>query len=408
MNIWIVNHYADPPDGLSTRSFDLARRMVERGHKVTILASVFSHYHFRPMRHMRPGSIWKRENIQGVNFVWLRTWPYRKNDWRRMLNMASFFGGVVLYGILDRSKPDVISGVTVHPLAALAGRVLAKRKHAHFVIEVTDLWPQSLIDMGRLEAESGLARGMRALERYLYSRAEVIFMLWRHTHAYVESLGVSTAKIVWLPHGVEMERYKGLEVDQPERLTGLRVMYLGAFAGSDGSGAFDVILGAAQVLQARGREDIQFLLVGAGTHRAEVIRLAADMALRNVAFPEPVPKAELGRVMSQADAFICGVRDLPIYRYGMSLNKLADYLVGGRPIVFYARSAYNPVDEAGAGFTVPPDDPRALADCVERVAMLSADERKRMGANGRKWALEHHNIPVLADRFLRTVENLRA
>src|ERR1700737_2995983 len=105
MKVWFVNHYADPPAGLSTRSYDLARRMVERGHAITIFTSNFSHYHFRQVRRIPTFRLWQKEEIAGVRFVWIRTTPYHENDWRRVLNMVSFAAIATFAGALDEERP---------------------------------------------------------------------------------------------------------------------------------------------------------------------------------------------------------------------------------------------------------------------------------------------------------------
>jgi glycosyltransferase involved in cell wall biosynthesis len=174
-------------------------------------------------------------------------------------------------------------------------------------------------------------------------------------------------------------------------------MYLGGFVMSM---TLDTILEAASILMTRGRDDVRFLRVGSGTYRDEVIRKAHDSGLSNVDFPPPVSKAEIASVMSTADAFIYGIRNLPLYRYGMSLNKLMDYLAGARPIIYAGNSSYNPVAIADAGFTVPPEDAQALADAVERLVALSPEERIAMGCRGHEYLLEHHDIAALADRQL--------
>ena len=397
MRIWVFNHYADPPDGLSTRSFDLARRMVERGHQVAIFSSAFSHYSFTNQRQIKWPFLWTEEWIQGVRFVWIRTVPYQRNDFRRVLNMISFGLAAWVAGVASGPRPDIVSGVTVHPLAALAGWGVARWHRSRYFIEVTDLWPQSLIDLGAFSQRSLPARLLRALERFLYQRAERIVMLWRHTDDYVRSLGIPTAKILWLTHGVEVARYADLRRYEGAPDAPFRIMYLGAFVASM---AIDVILDAAEILLRRGRSDIEFRLIGAGTYRADIIAQADRMHLTNVVFPGAVQKPEIGRVMNDADAFIFGVRDAPLYRYGMSLNKLTDYLVGGRPIIYYGRSTYNPVEEAAAGFSVPPDDPVAVAAAIEQLVALPPEKRMILGENGRSWALQYHNIPALADRLL--------
>ena len=400
MRIWIVNHYADPPDGLATRSFDIARRMVEKGRPTTIFACAFSHYHLGPLRRLG-WRLWRTENIDGVLFVWIAANSYRNNDWRRMLNMLTFSLITFFAGLVRRERPEIVIGVSVHPLAALTGYLLARVKGARFFFEVTDLWPQTLIDFGRLRPDGRAARGMRTLERFLFERAERIVMLWRHTDSYVESQGVSPSKILWIPHGVELERYQELQPYEgaPERP--FRVMFLGGFVAAN---SIESILDAAAVLKRWGRQDIEFLLIGAGQERAALMERARSMDLTNVEFRPAVPKRDVARTMGEADAFIYGLRDLPLYRFGISLNKLTDYLASGRPIIFFGRSTYDPVHDAGAGVSVLPGDPELLAGAIEGLAALTPQERMEMGERGRRYLLEHHNIPSLATRLLEVFE----
>lgn len=400
MRIWVVNHYADPPDGLATRSFDIGRRWVEKGHPTTIFACAFSHYHLRPARRLG-WRLWRDEDIEGVRYVWISAPGYRGNDARRVLNMLVFSALAFIAGALRRERPRIVIGVSVHPLAALSGYFLARVKGARFFFEVTDLWPETLIDFGRLSRDGRVARWMRSLERYLFRRAERIVMLWRHTDAYVESQGVSPAKILWVPHGVELARYQELEPYEGGRADDFRIMFLGGFVAAN---SLDNILDAAAVLQQRGRDGITFVLIGSGHDRESLVKRAENMRLANVDFRPAVPKRDVGKVMGEADAFIYGLRDLPLYRFGISLNKLTDYLAAGRPIVFFGRSTYDPVRDARAGASVPPDDPSALADAIESLVALTPYERMEMGERGRRYLLEHHNIPALATRLLEVFE----
>ncbi len=401
--IWIVNHYADPPDGMATRSVDLARRFVQSGHQTTIFASNFNHYRFAPI--VKLGfRLWRAQEVDGVRFVWIRTFRYQLNNWRRAANMVSFTALVLLAGLFEQPKPDVVIGVSVHPLAAWAGYALSRLRGARFFFEVTDLWPQTLIDLGRLKANSLLARILRRLERFLCMKAERIVMLLPHTHKYMKTIGIPFDKIVWIPNGVELSRYDDVVPYDGAARPPFRVMFMGGFVESN---ALENILEAARLLQERGRKDIEFMLVGRGTDRDEVIRKARAEHLDNVHFPDPVPKFQIGRVMSQADAFIYALHDLPLYQYGVSLNKLTDYLAGGRPIIFSGRSAYDPVAAIGAGYSLPPDDPVAIADAIEKLFSLTPAERINMGRKGREYVLEHHDIPKLASQLLAALEPVR-
>jgi glycosyltransferase involved in cell wall biosynthesis len=396
VHVWIVNHHADPPDGFATRSFDIARRLVERGHPTTVFVSNFNHYRFANVRQLE-WRLWRSERIEGVTMVWIRTAGYRGNDWRRIMNMLSFASLAFLAGLTRSEKPAVVIGVTVHPLAALAGYYLARVKRARFLVEVTDLWPETLIQFGRIRRGSISARSLLRLERFLYRKAEKIIMLWRDTGAYVESLGVSSDKIIWLPHGVEMARYATLApydggIDRP-----FRVVYLGSFVSGM---SLETIIDAAAILKGRSRHDIEIDLVGAGTLKGQMIGRVAELGLDNVAFPEPVAKAEIATAMSRSDAFIYGLQDLPLYQYGMSLNKLMDYLASLRPIIFFGKSSYDAVAIAGAGISVPPGDAMTVADAIELMADLDPATRIEMGVRGREYLLKYHTIPALTDRLL--------
>jgi len=189
-----------------------------------------------------------------------------------------------------------------------------------------------------------------------------------YTGEYVESLGVSRDKVLWIPHGVELERYKDLAPYTGDVNGQFRVMFLGGFVASN---SVDTILDAAAVLRRRGRMDVKFLLVGSGTDKDALIRRVREQGLTNVDFPAPVPKRDIARVMGQADAFIYGLRDLPLYRFGVVLNKLTDYLASQRPIIFFGKSPYDPVRDVGAGYSVPPGRPEAIADAIEQLTALT-------------------------------------
>lgn len=401
MRIWVVNHYADPPDGLATRTYDLARRWVEKGNPTTIFVSNLSHYTLKPSRRIPFPRPWLDEDIQGVRLVWLRSPGYTKNNWRRVLNMVVFSILAVIAGIVRRPRPDVVIGVSVHPFAALAGWMISRLRGARFFFEVTDLWPLTLIEFGMLSREGFIAGSMKRLERFLFTHSERIIMLWRHTDDYVESQGVPRDRIVWIPHGVELSRYEGLGTYSGVASKPFRMMYLGGFVPAN---SLDTILDAAAELMKRGRTDIKLLLIGSGQDRDAIIEGARSMGLDNVEFPAAVPKSKISSALANADAFIYGLRDLPMYRFGISLNKLTDYLAAGRPIIFFGHSTYDPVAEAGAGFSVPPANPVAVADAIEKLAGLSPQERKAMGQRGRDFLIGNHNIPNLAEKFLGVLQ----
>ncbi|UCF09365.1 MAG: glycosyltransferase, partial [Candidatus Bipolaricaulota bacterium] len=140
-------------------------------------------------------------------------------------------------------------------------------------------------------------------------------------------------------------------------------------------------------------------LVGDGPLRRQLECRADALGLRSVRFVGPVPKAEVPTRLAAMDACVVVLRDLPLYRYGVSLNKLADYLAAGVPVILSGKPANDIVAESGGGLSVPPMDPLALADAVERLSAMPDEERRRIGARGRAFVVEHRNWRDLAVRY---------
>ena len=126
--------------------------------------------------------------------------------------------------------------------------------------------------------------------------------------------------------------------------------------------------------------------------------------LANVHFHPPVPKAEVYRRLQKAHAFLMILRDSPLFQWGISPNKLFDFLAMARPVIFCVRTPYNPVAEHQAGITVPPDDPGALARAVQRLVRTPPEERWAMGLRGRAYVEQVHDLDRLADRLEQVLQ----
>jgi len=401
MNIWIFNHYAITPDMPGgTRHYDLGRELVRRGHQVVIFATSFHHYLHREMR-LRPGERWKIEDVEGVKFVWLRTPPYQRNDWRRVRNMVAFafwawrMGQKLPKLAREVGKSDMVIGSSPHLLTPLAAYWVARHHRAKFIMEVRDLWPQTIIDMGELSARNPITKSLQALEKFLYRRAERIITLLPMAHEYITACGVPREKIVWIPNGVDLSRFADFE--PPASCgEGFKVMYLGAHGQAN---ALDVLIQAAKMVQGKGLKEIKFVLVGDGPEKPRLIALAKDLGLPNVEFRQPVPKGEVITTIQQADTLLFNLERVEVFRCGISSNKLFDYMAAGRPVISSVDALANPIEEAQCGLTVPPRDPEALAKAVIQLYHMPKEEWEAMGRRGREYVEKHHAIPVLADRL---------
>lgn len=402
--IWILNHYAISPDMAGgTRHFDLAKELVKKGYDVTIFASGFDHVTKKFLK-VSQKDLFRTEVHEGVKFAWLNTFPYEKNDWRRIVNMISYY-----FKVLKVSKkferPDVIIGSSMHFFAPLAGWRLAKRFGSRFIFEVRDLWPQTAVDMGAIKENSIPARVLYAWEKFMYDRAEKIIVLLPDAKNYIISRGIPEEKIVWIPNGVNLERFdtelpvdENLEVFKAFKKYDkkFKVVYAGAHGPANG---LELVIETAELL--RDVEDIQFILIGDGTEKSKLMDMAREKRLDNISFLPPVPKSLIPVVLKKADLLLHCLKQMDVFKYGISPNKMFDYLASGRPIILSVDSSNKTIEEAGAGIIVPPSNPKLLAEGILKIKSLPEEERKRMGENGRQYVEKYYDMKKLAEKMIK-------
>lgn len=403
-NVWILNHYAQEPGGAGgTRHYSLARHLLKHGWRSSVIAASVELNTGR--QRLSDGERTRISDFDGIPFLWVRTPQYEGNGGGRMGNMLTYAARVLLPGVTKGlERPDVIVGSSVHPFAAWSGAILARRLRVPFVFEVRDLWPQTLVDLGRLREQSLITQVLRKLEKWLYDRADRIVVLLPQADEYIVPLGVPKRKIVWIPNGVELEGYP--EPTQPLIHDGFTLMYFGAHGQANG---LDCVLRAMAQLQ--GRPDmshVRLRMIGDGPLKPSLLKLAEELQLRNVEFAGPVPKREIPSVAAEADAFVFNLIDAPVFKYGISSNKLFDFLAGARPVIFCCKSSNNPVADAHAGITVLPGDPLALSQAIATLATMPAGERNEMGRAGRAYVERNHSFDSLAARFAAMLNELVA
>lgn len=354
---------------------------------------------------LSPGENFRLETQAGVRFLWIRTAKYKGNGSARVRNMLEYAWRAWCRAATQAlPHPDVIIGSTVHPLAAVTGALLAKRFGVPFVLEVRDLWPQTLIDLGRIPDRGLTACAMRAMERWLYQRADRILTLLPRAVDYIAPLGVPKSNVVWIPNGVEISAFPDPGPPHVCRGRPFTLMYLGSHGQANG---LDNVLMAMKLLQDRkGIARVRLRMIGDGPAKPRLRALAKQLGLQNVAFEPPTRKSDLAQMAAQADAFVAAVLDRPkLYRFGISMNKLYDYLAARRPIVMASAAINDPIQDAGAGLTVPPEDPEALAGAISKLIAMPPSVRDAMGEAGRRYVEQNNDFRVLAKKLAEVLND---
>ncbi len=396
MKILLINHYAFPPSQPGgTRHHALAKALTALGHQPVIVAAAFDH--ITRTDRLAPGEASRRELHDGVPYVWLRTPGYQGSGGAaRLWNMLAFARAVEhqLAPMLD-GRPEVTVGSSPHLFGAQAALRLARRMKVPFVLEIRDVWPQSLIDVMGVSRWHPLVWIMERIERELYREADHIVTLLPGIGPRVAERGGDPAAITWVSNGVDL----GLvpPVAEPEEGAAFTFMY----AGSHGrTNALDVMVDAAALLRRRRLpRPVQLVLLGTGPEKPRLQARARDEGLTDLHFLPPVPKQEVYRTLARADAFWVSSHDTSLWQHGISFNKLYDFMAMGRPTVIGLDCPNNPIAEAGCGITVRPGDAEAMAAGMEQLMALAPEARRAMGRRGRAYVEAHFDARILAARF---------
>lgn len=399
-HVWMFNHYAITPDYPGgTRHFELCKHMARQGYDVVLFGSNFIHmgFSFAPIE---KGKAYRIEDFNGLKFTWLKTISYKRNDWRRILNMFSYCWKsywvsrkLVKKGILV--KPDVIIGSTVHPFAALTTGFIARKYRVPFIFEIRDLWPQTFIDMELWKKKSPAARFFKWMEGKTVNMARGMVVLSPATVDYLRrEYRVTEKAVAYIPNGVDINAYPRSPVG--EAANALKIIYLG---GMDTVHNLDALFMAMERLN-RGDNSIRLLLYGDGKRKGY---FADRYPLPNIQWMGSVKKNQVPGVLNSADVLYLSTGKV----YYGSENKLYEYLASGKPVISSVYKEHNDVvEKIGAGISVPPGDVGALAAAVKGFYTMSEEERMRMGEKGRRYAEENHNWPVLSRKLIDMIERV--
>jgi glycosyltransferase involved in cell wall biosynthesis len=405
MRILYVNHYAGGPSlGMEFRPYYLAREWVKAGHDVTVVAA--SHAHTRQTDPATNGAV-TIEMREGIRFVWLKTPPYKGNGLARVRNMGTFVLRLFrhLPALTRENPPDAVIASSTYPLDFYPARWIARRHGARLAFELHDLWPLTPMELGGMSPNHPFIRVLQAAENAWCRDCDVAVSILPHADRHLRAHGLDPAKFVHVPNGIDLEEWNRADpaplpeahrnwLESPARNGRFRLGYAGALGVSN---AMDVLLDAAARIQDL---PLDVAIVGNGPERERLEARAKSIGLTNLAFLGPLPKAAIPGWLERMDALFLSFAPSPLYAFGVSPNKVFDYMMSARPVVYAVDAANDTVQDAACGLSVPPQDPEALAGALATLLRTSQEERDAMGQRGRAFILAHHTYPQLAARFL--------
>lgn len=407
MNILLINHYAGSLHrGMEYRPYYFARQWVRMGHNVTIAAASYSH-----VRTTNPscGGLHATEFVDGIRYLWFRTPSYSGNGLRRVFNIGVFVLQLFAHrGLLAKASDEgIVIASSTYPLDTVAAHAIAQRARARLVYEVHDLWPLSPIELGGMSARHPFIRVMQWAEDYAYRKVDSVISMLPLAEPHMRGRGLLPGKFHYVPNGIDPAEWRQMPTALPEEhrrvLDDLRLKarFLIGYAGAHGlANALDNVVRSAQLLA---DTPIVFVLIGQGPEKKNLEDLARRLKVANVVFLPAIPKASMAAFLCAMDVLVISLQRSSLFRFGVSPNKLMDYMVSGRPVIQAIDAGNDMVAESGCGFSVPAEDARALAEAALRMMNLTPADRDAMGRAGSQYVNAHHDYRLLAAHCLEAI-----
>ena len=405
MRIWLINHYAVPPQyyPLARQNY-FAKNLMRLGHEVTIFAA--STVHNSDKNLIEDDTPYREDVVDGVHYVLIRCKGYHGNGASRILNMLEF--ARKLPGVCDKyPRPDAIVATSMPPMSCAAGIKLARKYGCRGIAEIADLWPESIIAYGIAGPHNPAVLWLRRLEKWIYTRADAVVFTVEGAYDYIKEQHwekeVPRSKVYYINNGVDLElfdynkehfRVEDKDLDDPEIF---KVVYTGSIRRVNGLG---LLLDAAKAVR---DPRVRFLIWGDGDERSMLEQRVKDENIGNVVFKGWVEKKFLPSIVSRAD--LNYIDPFPDYvsKYGISSNKLFEYFAGGKPILVQAREQYNPVKTYHAGICLQSLTATDLAAQIDAFAQM--DEAGYQGyCVGASAAAKEFDFKKLTDTLMNVIE----
>lgn len=361
--LFVTLYYPPEKAAPAVRISETATRLVAHGHDVTILTT-FPNYPTGKISSEYRRQMIAEEWAQGVHIV--RVWSYirpNKGFLRRILAQLSFGCLAPLLGWRKVGRPDVIIVESPPLFNAIGGRILSYAKKCPFIFIVSDLWPESAVQLGMLRNRT-LIRLAEWLEWSTYQRASLIWALTEGIRTAIIGQGLSAKKVFLLTNGVDTDKFRPLSQAKARRDFAWGDKFTALYAGTHGlAHGLTTLLDAAERLHAQ--PAIQIVLAGDGATKKELVAEAQKRQLTNVHFLEPLPHDRMPQLLAAADVCLVPLKKLPLFE-GALPSKIYEAMACARPIVLGVSGEASKLvgRDAGAAITVEPENADALAAAI--------------------------------------------
>lgn len=403
VRILYLSQYFPPEMGApSARVFELSRSWANKGQDVTVLTG-FPHHPTGKIPSNYKQHVFKHERINNINVVRTYIFPAENKGFiKRILSYFSFLLSAVFLGSWNIGKPDVIIATSPQFFVAIAGYFISCIRNIPFILEIRDLWPESIVQLGQLKIHFFI-NILEKIETYLYQKAKLIVVVAKSSINLITAKGISKTKVHLIRNGVDLALFDPQKKDhQLKRQYNLYDKFVVSYIGTHGlSHALDKVLDTAELL--KNENNIQFILIGEGAEKEKLISLKQDKKLTNVTFLNQIDKEKLPYFYNLSDVILVTLRDLPLFKCVIP-SKVFEIMAMAKPILLTVDGEARQliVEEAHAGIFVRPERPYELTKGILEL-YKKPDICNKLGNNGRNFVKKHYNRDHLAERYLQII-----
>lgn len=400
--VYIHQHFVTNEGTSGTRSYDVSRYLVQMGHQVTVVCGLLDQSSLKSMPFWR---LFRTEYIDGIKVVVCNAIYSNKQKVPARLWVFFKFSLLSLLAVVKERGADLIFATSTPLTVGIPGRIGAALRGIPYVFEVRDLWPEDLLDAGRIKP--GLQyKFWEWLELFSYKKAKKILLVSKGFENRLIERGFDPARLKTVVLGADGTLFKDAKPDHDYLVRhGLAGKFIAVYTGAhgDANGLFQV-LDAADLL--RNRDDIAIVLIGDGKMKQALREDAVKRGLTNVHLLDPVPKLQLPGILAACHVGLMILKQISRPRW-VTPNKIFDYMFTGIPsIVNFAGTTAEMVEADGSGFATIPGD---AADLASKVRFLAdhAPERQAVGRHAREVAYAKYDRRMIAEQLLSVFEECR-
>lgn len=408
-NIWMINEHLTTPD-LSenghSRHYSLGLEFIKNGYNVSLITSSFSH---NPRREVPLFGLLKTVNGTIKTLV-LKGFSYNKSSSKiRIVNWLLFLKLCFLAPFTNLPRPDIIilSSTPMLPVYNVLYFKLLYPK-CKFIFETRDLWPLTPMSIGGYSENSVFIRVLKHLEKKCYSKADYVVSVLKNSDRHIERiLGEKSFNFKWISNGIDLEHFAGNQTTwEPEFKKSLpKDSFVVGYAGTLGNANAMEFIVEAFNKYFKGTK-IFLVILGEGSEREHLRSLAAGN--QNIIFLDTVKRGYLMSFYNSCDLLYLSWRNVPIYKYGVSANKIFEYMFSKKPILMSGDIPGSVIEESNCGLLSKPEDTLDIMTNILRIAELSEENRIHMGVNGYSYLIQNFTYDLLASKYIEVFKELNA